>query len=281
MNASISIARSLALAAACSAALSFAAAAEDISQVTRAETPPAMFGSTMTLQSSGTYNGDVTTIQGGLVYGYGTAAFSFQFTNVQNGQSGILYSDAFQLVEGTASAPTAADHWGVAMTGPYTNNKTSTTIQGAPITKMTHALVRMANWNVSTAQVFKVVLANGKAINSIYQDPSGDSSATAVCSALVPLVGTGAPNGAYVGGNLTSMVTYSIPLTSFSCSKGTLTTLKAGVTVVGVELDPTASVTVTSTPKILPSPPPGIYSNAVMNTVGDSEDITLEEVSFY
>lgn len=281
MNASMSIARSLVLAAACSAALSFAASAQEVPAVTRAETPPTMFGSTMTYQTTGTYAGDITTIQGGLVYGYGTPAYTYVYTNVTNGQAGILYSDAFQLVEQTSTAPTSADHWGVAMTGPYTNTKTGTTIQGAPISKMTHMLVRMGNWNTSSAQVVSVVMANGKAINSIYQDPTGDTTATAVCSVNVPLVGTGAPNGAYVGGALTSLVTYSIPLKSFTCSKGTLTTLESGVTVVGVQMSSGLSATVGSSPTILPAPAAGTYSDIAMANINDQEDITLEEVSFY
>jgi hypothetical protein len=129
--------------------------------------------------------------------------------------------------------------------------------------------------------VVTVVLANGLAINSLYQDPTADSTATDVCSVNVPLVGTGAPDGAYVGGALVSLVTYSIPLKSFTCSKGTLAGIEAGVTVVGVQLSSGTSVRVSGTPVIQPAPPAGTYSNSVMTTLNDAENLAVEGVSFY
>lgn len=223
---------------------------------------PVLFGSDFVANSNGT----TFTQQNGQWYGYssavpsgGTAAFTFSYTNLEGGQAAIAYASGVYLQEQTVRTPvTANDYWGVAVTAPGSNSA----VVGMPLKGQTAIIVRGGNYT-GTATTLTVVLGNGKNVGQQYLDPAQDTTATAICKANFTLVGIGGPSTTYPGGSLTGMNTYVVPVKNFKCSKGSVTTLDStGVTVIGVQLNPTLS------------------TNKAMGTLNDVEGIAIEYVGF-
>jgi hypothetical protein len=152
-------------------------------------------------------NGDIYAGFGGnLIYGdYSSPQADMNRTGFYNLQS-----------RATAVAPnTAADFSFIAFLAPGNGTfdiSTSTTL-----------LIQMGNTQPSNAKVFTVDLNNTK----------GTTAATNDCEADVTLRST----GNNVGNSALGVSTYAIPLSSFTCSKGTLAALQSGgITTVAVKV---------------------------------------------
>lgn len=223
---SMTASRSAFLRSACAAALFASTAAVAVE--------PIIFASDYSSGATG-----VVTAQGGLAYGYssnlsGTGGdFSYSYApsvpNAYNGGFGVQEKNNL----GTANA-----YFGLAFTAPGS----TTALTPVNLLGQARVLVRVGNYAPPATGV-TVVLANGKNATTQYTDPNTDKTATAVCSASVTLPGTGggAYDGTYPGGSANGTNTFSIPLTSFTCSKGTVATLSYTLTVVGVEMIANAS----------------------------------------
>ncbi len=222
--------RSLALACATSAVLA--------SSMAVAATP-VMWASDFSAPASGA---PTPTAQGGLVYGYSSAIvaggdFSFQYAQ----PIPDTYNNGFGLQEGS-NAGTPNAYFGIAFTVPKTGTTAVSSNSKLELSGLSSVLVRAGNY-AGSATTLTVVLANGKKFLTQFTDPGKDSTATAVCSAnlTLPGIGGGAYDNTYPGGSAAGVNTFAIPLSSFSCSKGKLSSLMYGVTVIGVQAVASAS----------------------------------------
>ncbi len=208
----------------------------------------ALFASNYVAYSSQTNGAFLHSVQGGDVYAffagnvnYGCYSFtqanmdSTQFYGIQ-AQAGSNGGSAGANCQVTgAVAPTAAsDVAGVTIKAPGTNSPTATSVAPLDISQATALLVQMGNIytqgdvpgaNGGNAKVFTILLNND---TSAAQDKSAQTALCAVDQTLATIGrGAAAPLG---------ILNYVIPLSSFTCSKGSVATLQTtGVTSVTVQ----------------------------------------------
>jgi len=206
----------------------------------------APFASDLAIGASG-----ITTVQSGIVYGYsscggGLAACAPGAAPDWN----YYYSrpdwyvaefDEWGLLDGTNGVPPSG-YFGVLMTAPKAVG--ATVAPKVNVSDSKYMLVKMANHCgqygcPGVATTFTVVLSNGAGSLSLYSDPHFDASATAICSADVALngpQGDGLPVGPGLMNRIHAMFTYKVNLSSFKCSKGTLSKALSALTSVSVEV---------------------------------------------
>jgi hypothetical protein len=212
-------------------------------------TPYTLFASNYVAYASQTNGAFLHSVQGGDVYAsfggninYGCYSFpqsqmnATQFYAIQaqadsNGGSPPNY-DTCQSVSNVPPT-TAADFAGVSIKAPGTNSPTATSVAPLDISQSTTMLVQMGNIYTQgdvpgaiggNATVYTVELNND---TSFKQDGSGQ---TALCSFDQTLATIGRGPTAPLG-----VLNYVIPFSSFTCSKGTMDTMKStGVTTVTI-----------------------------------------------
>ncbi len=211
-------------------------------------TPYTLFASNYVTYASQTNGAFLHSVQGGDVYAafggninYG--CFSFNQAQMDANQFYAIQAQADSNggpPNGTNCQPnsnipptTAADYAGVSIKAPGTNSPTATSVAPLDISQSTTMLVQMGNIYTQgdvpgaiggNATVFTVLLNNDTSFN---QDGSGQ---TALCSFDQTLATIGRGPTAPLG-----VLNYVIPFSSFTCSKGTMDTMKStGVTTVTI-----------------------------------------------
>jgi hypothetical protein len=218
------------------------------------------------------------TAQGGSVYGYASLDSGWGFYNDRPDWY-VSGFDDYGIQEGTYGTcgggncyPTG--YVGLTMTAPGTVIGLSAAPAAATmnVSDAKYMLIKMANeqggpW--TGAAVVTVVLSNGKKSNVAYTDPHTDATATAVCSSDVTLATIG--DGMQVGPDFPNnrehgMFTYKINMSTFKCSKGTLSKAVNALTAVSIEIrnDKNAA---------------GLYAD-YQSTGGNIEWLSLSRVSF-
>jgi len=203
-------------------------------------TPYVLFASNYVAYSAPTNGAYLHSIQNGDLYaGFGGVmaygCYSASQADMDRTQIYIIQTQANgngSCGATTSSTPanTAGDYAFVSVKGPASNAAGATTITPIDISQAGTLLIQMGNTVTpdathGNAKVFTVGLTN---------DPTGNASAstaTASCSYDQTLTTIGASGPSALGVN-----NYSIPLSSFTCSVGSLATLQStGVTAVSVK----------------------------------------------
>jgi hypothetical protein len=182
----------------------------------------------------------LTTVQGGLVYGYNGGNWNYYYSPPA---WYVTEFDEWALLQGT-NGQAGVGYFGVALTAPRSVGATA-----APkmdVSDASYVVAKIGNFcNIAgggcpgSANVLTLVLSNGTNALNLYTDPRLDPTATAVCSADVTLAGQGdgLPVGpSFPSNRLHAMFTYKVPMSKFKCSKGSLGRATAGLTTVGVEV---------------------------------------------
>jgi hypothetical protein len=206
---------------------------------TASATPYILFASNYVAYNAQTNGAYLHSIQLGDLYAgfggnYGYGCYSASQPDMDRTQLYIVQAQANgdgNCNQTSSTPPTAAgDYVYVAIKAPASNGASVTSIPPIDISQSTTLLVQMGNTvnpdaTHGHANVFTVVLTN---------DPQGNGSAataTATCSYDQTLVTVGASGPSALGVN-----NYAIPLSAFTCSPGTMSTLQtSGVTSVAVK----------------------------------------------
>jgi hypothetical protein len=168
--------------------------------------PHSLFASTYIAYAAETNGAFLRSIQGGDVYtGFGgNLDFGFYSSPQPDMNRTGFYN--LQFVAKATAPNTATDFAFIALLAPANGTfdiSTSTTL-----------LIQMGNTQPNNANVFTVALNNGR----------GATAATNECEVDVPLRSV----GNNVAKSALGVSTYAIPLSSFTCSKGTLASLQSG-----------------------------------------------------
>lgn len=195
-----------------------------------------MFASDFHTYAGATHSPYIHSLQSGDLIGFNSASYTFSFSS---SATNIAYDDYYtlQFAAGTTFANASTDYFGMTIQSPLSHGATAAV--PLPITNASNLIIRMGNIITPNAtakngqaKVFTLELNNANQQNL---------NATAICDVNVTLNSVG-PNSTYVLGGVTQTTqnglwTYTIPLSSFTCSKGSITTLKTtGVTDVAIKI---------------------------------------------
>jgi hypothetical protein len=168
-------------------------------------------------QSDGTY---LTSAQWGDVFtGFGG---HYQYGGFSSDQHDMNFMGGYRLqITDNGTAPTTANDYSyIAFTAPGTHG---TSYGSVDISQATNLVIRMGNTYrpTYTASVFTVSLSDGR----------GSTAATNNCSYDQTL-----NNGSSTGQSQNGFFSYVIPLSSFTCTSGTMAALQPGLTTVAVKV---------------------------------------------
>jgi hypothetical protein len=208
--------------------------------------PYSLFASTYVAYAAQTNGAFLHSIQGGDVYtGFGGNVDYGFYSSPQPDMNRTGFYN-LQFVAKATAPTTAADFAFIALLAP-----TNATFD---ISTATTLLIQMGNTNPNNAKVFTVDLNNGV----------GATAATNDCAADVTLRSV----GNNVGNSALGVSTYAIPLSSFTCSKGTLATLQSGgITTVAVKVTGDKNKAVA----------PGEFNTIAVGMVGFSSAVTAAD----
>jgi hypothetical protein len=201
--------------------------------------PYILFASNYVAYSAQTNGAYLHSIQGGDVYAGFGGSFAYGCYSASQGDMDRtqLYivqaqadGDGNCNVTGSTAPTATGDYAYVAVKAPASNGSGVTSIPPVDISQAGALLIQMGNTVAPDAthgneKVFTVVLTNDAQGNG----SSGKETATCAADQTLATIGAGAPSALGV-------VNYSIPLSSFTCSPGSMSVLQStGVTAVAVK----------------------------------------------